>query len=105
MEASEAERIRQFQSYLSERSIPAPVRYSRGQDISGGCGQLATKRKDELNLDPRVISRFRRQEAKNRVLLTNDKRVSGIVYYIYSGRNDYMIVARGIGAQFKINSR
>ncbi len=40
------ERIRAFQKYLSERSIPAPVRYSLGQDISGACGQLAAKVKD-----------------------------------------------------------
>lgn len=59
--ASHAERIRAFQSYLSERSIPAPVRYSRGQDVSGGCGQLAAKRESELHLDPRVVSRLRRQ--------------------------------------------
>jgi 23S rRNA (adenine2503-C2)-methyltransferase len=64
MEASSQERIRQFQTYLSDRSIPAPVRYSRGQDISGGCGQLAAKREDELNMDPRVLSRQRRQQAR-----------------------------------------
>lgn len=32
-----------FQRYLSTRSIPAPVRYSKGLDISGACGQLAAK--------------------------------------------------------------
>jgi len=64
MKASDAERIREFQTYLTDRSIPAPVRYSRGQDISGGCGQLAAKREDELDLDPREVSRRRRAELK-----------------------------------------
>ncbi len=60
MKASSAQRIREFQTYLSDRSIPAPVRYSMGQDVSGGCGQLAAKRENELHLDPRVVSRNRR---------------------------------------------
>lgn len=64
LKASDAERIRQFQCYLSERSIPAPVRYSRGQDVSGGCGQLAAKREEELALDPRVLHRQRRRTAR-----------------------------------------
>ncbi len=59
MHPSDAEPIRLFQAYLTERSIPAPVRYSRGQDISGGCGQLATKRANELHLDPRHVRRLR----------------------------------------------
>ncbi len=63
MKASEAQSIRNFQSYLAERSIPAPVRYSRGQDVSGGCGQLAAKRENELNLDPRVLHRMRRKSS------------------------------------------
>lgn len=62
MLASHEEHIRVFQSYLSERSIPAPVRYSRGQDISAACGQLAAKRKDELHLPPRTVALQRRQE-------------------------------------------
>lgn len=61
MHPSDAEPIRQFQLYLSERSIAAPVRYSRGQDVSGGCGQLAAKREEELHMDPRDL---RRQRAK-----------------------------------------
>lgn len=64
MAPSDAERIRQFQLYLSERSIPAPVRYSRGQDISGGCGQLAAKKEGELNLDPRQLHAQRRQSMR-----------------------------------------
>jgi len=61
MHPSSALRIRSFQSYLTDRSIPAPVRYSRGQDISGGCGQLAAKKEHELHLDPRVLSKLRRR--------------------------------------------
>ncbi len=61
MRRSEADRIQAFQKYLTDRSIPAPVRYSKGQDISGGCGQLAAKRKDELDRDPRELARERRR--------------------------------------------
>ncbi len=60
MKPSAAGRLRQFQTYLSDRSIPAPVRYSRGQDISGGCGQLAAKTESELNEDPRKLRRKRK---------------------------------------------
>lgn len=59
MKASSAERLNQFQAYLSQRGIPAPVRYSRGQDISGGCGQLAAKHQEELDMDPRILRRNR----------------------------------------------
>lgn len=59
MSSAETEQIRQFQLYLSERSIPAPVRYSRAQDVSGACGQLAAKRAEEVNLDPRALRRLR----------------------------------------------
>lgn len=65
MQPSDAQRIKEFQTYLTDRSIPAPVRYSRGQDISGGCGQLAAKREDELLLDPREVSRKRRLEVRS----------------------------------------
>jgi len=61
MKASSAERLRAFQKYLSDRSIVAPVRYSRGQDISGGCGQLASKREGELDVDPRRLTQLRRR--------------------------------------------
>lgn len=43
-----------FQRYLSTRSIPAPVRYSKGLDISGACGQLAAK---TMNVNQAVPSR------------------------------------------------
>jgi 23S rRNA (adenine2503-C2)-methyltransferase len=45
--------IRAFQVYLAERSIAAPVRYSKGLDVSGACGQLAAKTQDSLHLAPR----------------------------------------------------
>lgn len=61
MKPSVEEKIRAFQSYLSTRCIPAPIRYSRGQDISGGCGQLAAKRKEETHYDPRTVHRKRRE--------------------------------------------
>ena len=44
--------IRAFQVYLAERSIAAPVRYSKGLDVSGACGQLAAKTQDSLHLAP-----------------------------------------------------
>ena len=44
--------IRAFQVYLSERSIAAPVRYSKGLDVSGACGQLAAKTQDSLHMAP-----------------------------------------------------
>jgi 23S rRNA (adenine2503-C2)-methyltransferase len=61
MRASSKERLEAFQHYLSSRSIPAPVRYSRGQDVSGGCGQLAAKRENELDIDPRIVHSKRRK--------------------------------------------
>lgn len=69
MKPSEADSLRRFQKFLSERSIPAPIRYSRGQDISGGCGQLAAKREDELGIDPRVLHRERRREERKKFAL------------------------------------
>ena len=60
LKASQEDRLLAFQSYLSKRGIPAPIRYSRGQDISGGCGQLAAKRKEEVDLDPRVLRKLKK---------------------------------------------
>lgn len=60
LSSSEAESIRQFQTYLSDRSIPAPVRYSRGQDVSAACGQLAAKRAAELLMPPTQLRRLRK---------------------------------------------
>lgn len=44
--------IRAFQEHLSERSIAAPVRYSKGLDVSGACGQLAAKTQETLHATP-----------------------------------------------------
>lgn len=65
MTSTDMENMRAFQKYLSDRSIPAPIRYSRGQDISAACGQLATKRGNELDLAPRNVAIKRRQEFLN----------------------------------------
>lgn len=62
MNPSSKEKIGHFQSYLTTRSIPAPVRYSKSQDISGGCGQLAAKRENEIHMDPRLLRRSRASE-------------------------------------------
>jgi 23S rRNA (adenine2503-C2)-methyltransferase len=51
--------IRTFQKYLADRSIPAPVRYSKGLEVSGACGQLAAKVSESLGAVPerrRMIS-------------------------------------------------
>lgn len=50
------EDIRAFQSYLSERSYPAPVRYSKGLEVSGACGQLAAKVKENLDKLPKRMA-------------------------------------------------
>ena len=44
--------IRAFQVYLADRSIAAPVRYSKGLDVSGACGQLAAKTEESIHLAP-----------------------------------------------------
>jgi 23S rRNA (adenine2503-C2)-methyltransferase len=46
------ETIAAFQKYLSTRSIPAPVRYSKGLDVSAACGQLAAKVDGVWNQSP-----------------------------------------------------
>lgn len=68
MSASDEAHLREFQQYLSDRSIPAPVRYSRGQDVSAACGQLAAKRQAELASDPRTVAAFRRKERRDGML-------------------------------------
>jgi len=40
-EKPNAERIEEFRRILNEKSVPAFVRYSRGQDVMAACGQLA----------------------------------------------------------------
>jgi 23S rRNA (adenine2503-C2)-methyltransferase len=64
MKASEEESINAFQQYLSERGVPAPVRYSRAQDVSGGCGQLAAKEHSQIYRDPRALYREKRAQAR-----------------------------------------
>jgi len=51
-ERAEESEILAFQQYLTSRSIPAPVRYSRGLDVSGGCGQLAAKTEGQVDAVP-----------------------------------------------------
>ena len=48
--------IRNFQKYLTERHIPAPVRYSKGLDVSAACGQLAAKTEASLMESPKRLS-------------------------------------------------
>jgi 23S rRNA (adenine2503-C2)-methyltransferase len=74
LSASSQNRIQEFQSYLTHRSIPAPVRYSKGQDISSGCGQLAAKRKEDLDKDPRVLHRERRLQERSKLNLVPSQR-------------------------------
>lgn len=68
---SQEKNMREFQRYLAERSIPAPIRYSRGDDISGACGQLAAKRKSELHLPPQ---RSKANKPLARTISRNSKR-------------------------------
>lgn len=53
-----------FQEYLKKRGYVAPIRWSRGGDVSAACGQLAAKKKDELHMLPRHIQRNRRKMHK-----------------------------------------
>jgi len=47
------QQIRSFQEHLSSRSIPAPVRYSKGLEVSAACGQLASKSLEQLHTQPK----------------------------------------------------
>ena len=51
-ERPDDETIRAFQKYLTDRSFAAPVRYSKGLDVSAACGQLAAKQLDSLGESP-----------------------------------------------------
>jgi 23S rRNA (adenine2503-C2)-methyltransferase len=51
-ERPDDETIRAFQKYLSDRSFAAPVRYSKGLDVSAACGQLAAKVQETLMQTP-----------------------------------------------------
>ncbi len=52
-EHPESAEVRAFQSYLSDRSVPAPVRYSKGLEVSAACGQLAAKHLADLKSTPK----------------------------------------------------
>ena len=52
-EKPDDEMIRTFQSYLTARSFAAPVRYSKGLDVSAACGQLAAKVQADLLAVPK----------------------------------------------------
>jgi 23S rRNA (adenine2503-C2)-methyltransferase len=39
---SSEEKIEEFRRILTERGVPAFVRYSRGRDVMAACGQLAS---------------------------------------------------------------
>ncbi|NBO24090.1 MAG: 23S rRNA (adenine(2503)-C(2))-methyltransferase RlmN [Chlamydiae bacterium] len=65
MHATDPQKLKEFQQYLSIRSIPAPIRYSRGQDVSAACGQLVAKRQEELLMLPKDVARLRRLERRN----------------------------------------
>ncbi|GAB4227967.1 MAG: bifunctional tRNA (adenosine(37)-C2)-methyltransferase TrmG/ribosomal RNA large subunit methyltransferase RlmN [Chlamydiales bacterium] len=62
--ASTLDRLKAFQKYLQDRSYPAPIRYSKAQDVSGACGQLASKRSHELALTPQEVAKVRRAERR-----------------------------------------
>ena len=49
---SSAERIEQFRRILTDKSVPAFVRYSRGRDVMAACGQLALK---EVHSSPLTV--------------------------------------------------
>jgi 23S rRNA (adenine2503-C2)-methyltransferase len=47
---SGADKIEQFQKILTDKGVPAFVRYSRGRDVMAACGQLALKEVQESPL-------------------------------------------------------
>ena len=49
-EESSAEAIEEFRRILTEKGVPAFVRYSRGRDVMAACGQLALKEVKESPL-------------------------------------------------------
>jgi len=51
-EESSAERLEGFQRILTDRGVPAFVRYSRGRDVMAACGQLALR---EVNSSPFTV--------------------------------------------------
>jgi 23S rRNA (adenine2503-C2)-methyltransferase len=51
---SSEERIGEFRRILTDRGVPAFVRYSRGRDVMAACGQLAL---NEVRNSPLTIAR------------------------------------------------
>lgn len=51
-ERPSAEEIDVFQRYLLDRGFVATVRYSKGREVSGACGQLAAKKIEQLHETP-----------------------------------------------------
>ena len=49
---SSPERIEEFRRLLTDKSVPAFVRYSRGRDVMAACGQLALK---EVHRSPLTV--------------------------------------------------
>lgn len=49
---SSPERVEEFRRILTDKAIPAFVRYSRGRDVMAACGQLALK---EVHLSPLTV--------------------------------------------------
>ena len=45
------ERLEEFRRLLTDRGVPAFVRYSRGRDVMAACGQLALKEVDDSPLN------------------------------------------------------
>jgi 23S rRNA (adenine2503-C2)-methyltransferase len=44
--------IIEFQRHLKNNNVPAPIRYSKGLEVSAACGQLAAKVSEEFNKTP-----------------------------------------------------
>jgi 23S rRNA (adenine2503-C2)-methyltransferase len=51
-ERPEVEEIETFQKYLLDRGHIATVRYSKGGEVSAACGQLAAKKREQLQATP-----------------------------------------------------
>jgi 23S rRNA (adenine2503-C2)-methyltransferase len=49
---SSPERIEEFRQILTDKGVPAFVRYSRGRDVMAACGQLALLNISNANVEP-----------------------------------------------------
>jgi len=52
---SSAEAVEKFRRILTEKGVPAFVRYSRGRDVMAACGQLALKEVKEVKESPFTV--------------------------------------------------